>query len=99
MGKLPLPYYFVPSCSRVSAAHPRHMVARRSLIVATGLGALADFRAADCGEPCVAEAGDAESRLGRAQEAVNDYLAAHAVTRLAAAVERLVREGRFDDAI
>ena len=71
----------------------------RAILDADPARALADFRAADCGEPCVAEAGDAESRLGRAQEAVNDYLAAHAVTRLAAAVERLVREGRFDDAI
>jgi tetratricopeptide (TPR) repeat protein len=61
--------------------------------------ALAEFRQADCGEPCMAEAGDAESALGRAQDAVNDYLAAHAVERLAAAVKRLAAEQRYDEAI
>ena len=61
--------------------------------------ALEEFRTADCGQPCLAEAGDAESRLGRPQAAVNDYLAAHAVERVAAAADRLGREGRFDNAI
>ena len=61
--------------------------------------ALDEFRRADCGEPCDAEAGDAESLLGRAQDAVNDYLAAHAVQRLAAAVSRLAASRRYDEAI
>ena len=61
--------------------------------------ALADFRAAACGAPCTAEAGDAESRLGRFDEAVDDYLAADAVERVGAAVDRLAAQGRFDDAI
>jgi tetratricopeptide (TPR) repeat protein len=54
---------------------------------------------ADCGQPCVAEEGDAESRLGDAQAAVDDYLAAHAVERVAEAVDRLSDDGRYDDAI
>jgi tetratricopeptide (TPR) repeat protein len=61
--------------------------------------ALAEFRQADCGEPCLAEAGDAESILGRAQDAVSDYLAAHAVQRLASAVSGLAAARRYDEAI
>jgi tetratricopeptide (TPR) repeat protein len=61
--------------------------------------ALAELRLADCGEPCLAEAGDAQSRLGHAQAAVDDYLAAHAVERVGAAVGRLSDEGRYDEAI
>ena len=61
--------------------------------------ALADFQAAGCGQPCIAEAGDAQSRLGRFDDAVSDYLAAHAVERVGAAVDHLASEGRFDDAI
>lgn len=71
----------------------------RAVLDAEPAVALADFKAADCGEPCTAEAGDAESRLGHFDEAVNDYLAAHAVERVGAAVDRLAGEGRFDDAI
>lgn len=71
----------------------------RAILDTQPAAALAEFRTADCGEPCQAEAGDAESRLGRAQDAVSDYLAAHAVERLAAAVNRLSQERRFDDAI
>lgn len=71
----------------------------RAVLDAEPAVALADFKAAACGEPCIAEAGDAESRLGHFDEAVNDYLAAHAVERVDAAVDRLAREGRFDDAI
>jgi len=61
--------------------------------------ALADLLAADCGSPCVAEEGDAQSRLGRPQAAVDDYLAAHAVDRVAAAAERLAALHHFDEAI
>ena len=61
--------------------------------------ALSEFQQADCGEPCQAEAGDAESRLGKPQDAVNDYLGAHAVERLGAAVDVLARERRYDEAI
>lgn len=61
--------------------------------------ALADFKRADCGEPCTAEAGDAQSRLGHFDEAVNDYLASRAVERVGATVDRLAGEARFDDAI
>ncbi len=71
----------------------------RALLETDPLRALKRFRAADCGAPCLAEAGDAEIRLGRAHDAVDDYLAAHAVQRLGAAVDGLARHGRYDDAI
>lgn len=71
----------------------------RAVLDADPLTALSEFRRADCGQPCLAEAGDAESRLGRAQAAVNDYLAAHAVDRVANTVDNLSRKGRYDRAI
>jgi len=71
----------------------------RSVLERAPATALADFRAADCGAPCVAEAGDAESRLGRARAAVDDYLAAHAVDRVGSAAHALASAGRFADAI
>ncbi|HYK51945.1 MAG TPA: hypothetical protein VEV38_00230 [Candidatus Eremiobacteraceae bacterium] len=71
----------------------------RAVLDAEPAVALSDFKAADCGEPCTAEAGDAESRLGHFDDAVNDYLAAHAVERVGAAVNGLAGNGRFDDAI
>src|SRR5215472_9315952 len=42
----------------------------RSIVDRDPAGALAELREADCGAPCVAEEGDAESRLGHAQDAV-----------------------------
>jgi tetratricopeptide (TPR) repeat protein len=71
----------------------------RAVLETDPVVALAEFRQADCGEPCLAEAGDAESALGRPQDAVRDYLAAHAVERVAAAVSRLAAEHRYDEAI
>ena len=71
----------------------------RAILDADPALALAEFEQADCGQPCQAEAGDAESRLGRPQDAVNDYLAAHAVERVAEAVHKLSQDGRYDDAI
>jgi tetratricopeptide (TPR) repeat protein len=71
----------------------------RAVIDADPATALDEFRQADCGEPCQAEAGDAESRLGRPQDAVNDYLAARAVGRLAQAVSALSEARRYDEAI
>jgi len=71
----------------------------RAVLDAEPAVALSDFKSADCGEPCTAEAGDAESRLGHFDDAVNDYLAAHAVERVGGAVDRLAGQQRFDDAI
>ncbi len=61
--------------------------------------ALDDFTRADCGEPCTAERGDAEARLGRADAAAADYLAAKAAGRLDETVERMAQAGRYGDAI
>ena len=71
----------------------------RAVLDAEPAVALEDFRSAACGEPCTAEQGDAESRIGRFQDAIDDYLAAHAVERVGGAVDHLANEGRFDDAI
>ena len=61
--------------------------------------ALRDFKAAACGPPCIAEEGDAQSRLGHADAAVSAYLRAKAAPRLSAAVAQLIREGRYSRAI
>jgi len=71
----------------------------RTVLDSDPAAALADFREAACGEPCIAEAGDAEIRLGRVQDALDDYLAAHAVERVAGAVASLSQSGRYDGAI
>ena len=71
----------------------------RAVLDADPATALTDFRAAECGQPCLAEAGDAESRVGDARGAVTDYLAAHAVERVGATVGRLADEGRYAEAI
>jgi tetratricopeptide (TPR) repeat protein len=62
-------------------------------------GALADFIKADCGQPCIAERGDAEVRLGRAGAAVSDFLAAHAAGRISTTVAGLAARHRFTDAL
>jgi tetratricopeptide (TPR) repeat protein len=62
-------------------------------------GALTDFTAADCGQPCIAERGDAEVRLGLADAAVRDYLAAHAAERITTTVDGLAARHRFDEAL
>jgi len=71
----------------------------RAVLVSDPTAALDDFSRADCGEPCLAERGDAEARLGRANAAVADYLAAKAATRLGDTVGRMADAGHFDAAI
>lgn len=71
----------------------------RSILTADPVAALDDFTRADCGEPCMAERGDAEARIGRADAAAADYLAAKAATRLGDAVGRMAGAGRYSDAI
>jgi tetratricopeptide (TPR) repeat protein len=63
------------------------------------VGALALFEAADCGSPCVASEGDAQIRLGHPQAAVDDFLSAHAVERVAQTAQSLADSGRYDEAI
>jgi tetratricopeptide (TPR) repeat protein len=62
-------------------------------------GALRDFSVADCGQPCVAERGDAEVRLGLAAAAVRDYLAAHAAERITTTVDGLAAQHHYDEAL
>jgi tetratricopeptide (TPR) repeat protein len=62
-------------------------------------GALADFSKADCGQPCTAERGDAEARLGLAGAAVRDYLAAQAAARISLTVAGLAARHRYDNAL
>jgi tetratricopeptide (TPR) repeat protein len=71
----------------------------RAILTADPAAALDDFSRADCGEPCTAERGDAEARLGRADAAVADYLAGKAATRLGDTVGRMAAAGRYRDAI
>ena len=61
--------------------------------------ALRDFQEAACGAPCEAEMGDAQARLGNAGAAVADYLDAKAARRLAALVDRIASQGKYDQAI
>jgi tetratricopeptide (TPR) repeat protein len=71
----------------------------RSVLDTDPASALADFQSADCGSPCIAEEGDAQIRLGNPRAAVADYLAAHAVDRVAQTTAKLAEQGRYDDAI
>ena len=71
----------------------------RALLDTDPAAALRDFNQAACGPPCVAEAGDAEARLGHMDAAVADYLIAKAANRLAAAVDAMAAAGKFDEAI
>jgi tetratricopeptide (TPR) repeat protein len=61
--------------------------------------ALRDFQRSNCGASCVAEMGDAYTRLGDPAAAVADYLQANAAGRLAAAEDRIAAAGGYDDAI
>jgi tetratricopeptide (TPR) repeat protein len=71
----------------------------RALLMADPAAALDDLTRADCGEPCTAERGDAEARLGRPDAAAADYLAAKAATRLGDTAGRMAAAGRYSDAI
>jgi tetratricopeptide (TPR) repeat protein len=71
----------------------------RARLAADPAGALEDFTAADCGQPCTAERGDAEVRLGLAAAAVRDYLAAHAAERITTTVDGLAAQHHFDEAL
>ena len=71
----------------------------RALLDRDPEGALRDFTLAACGPPCVAEAGDAQARLGDMDAAVSDYLDAKAANRLADTVDRMAAAGQFDESI
>ena len=71
----------------------------RALLDEDPAAALRDFTQAACGAPCIAEAGDAQARLGNMDAAVADYLNAKAANRLAAAVDNMAAAGKFDEAI
>jgi len=71
----------------------------RALLDQDPAAALRDFTLAACGPTCVAEAGDAQARLGNMDAAVSDYLDAKAANRLADTVDRMAAAGKFDAAI
>jgi tetratricopeptide (TPR) repeat protein len=61
--------------------------------------ALPEFDYAGCGAPCEAEAGDALVRTGRADEAVERYVRAHAARRVFTVASDLARAGRYEVAV
>ncbi len=61
--------------------------------------ALAEFRRAACGAPCLAEEGDALVRLGDPEAAVDRYVSAKAVARISDIALSLAGRGRYDDAL
>ena len=61
--------------------------------------ALGDFAQAGCGSACLAESGDALLALGRTHEAVDLYVEAKAVGKLASLATTMVSEKRFDAAL
>jgi len=71
----------------------------RAELDADPAAALRDLAAADCGAACLAEAGDAQVRLGDSAAAVDDYLRAKAVTRLETHVAGLADAGQYEEAI
>ncbi len=69
------------------------------MLDANPTAALRHFQSADCGAPCVAEEGDAQTRLGNERAAVDDYLSARAGPRLALTVRRMAARGQYDAAM
>ena|GEM_PF-1458367 len=61
--------------------------------------ALRDFRAADCGSPCMAGEGEALDRLGKRRGAEQLLVRAKAIADVARRVDALTRQGRFDEAL
>jgi tetratricopeptide (TPR) repeat protein len=71
----------------------------RSMLASDPRQALAYLESAACGRPCTAEEGDAQIRLGDPKDAVDDFLAARAVDRVAQSADELAARRRYADAI
>lgn len=71
----------------------------RALLATDPGAALGEFRSAACGPACTAEEGDALLRLGRRDEAIERYIAARAVTRVAQRAQEIAAGGDDRQAI
>jgi len=61
--------------------------------------ALAEFERANCGSACIGEEGDALFALGRTGDAIDRYIQARAVAKVAAIATQLVASKRYDAAL
>ncbi|MBC5805166.1 MAG: hypothetical protein DLM53_01865 [Candidatus Eremiobacter antarcticus] len=60
--------------------------------------ALAEFKIANCGAPCIAQEGDALVRLGKFDAALDRYMQVKAVARIGLQAQRIAAEGRYEEA-
>ncbi len=70
----------------------------RALLQTDPQRALAEFKIANCGSPCIAQEGDALVRLGKFDAALDRYMQVKAVARIGEQARRIAAEGRYDEA-
>ena len=70
----------------------------RALLESDPRSALAEFKRAGCGAPCIAQEGDALVRLGQFDAALDRYMRVKAVARIGEQADRIAAEGRYEDA-
>lgn len=71
----------------------------RALLERDPAAALLEFGRAGCGQPCIAEEGDALVRLGNTDAAIDRYIAAKAVGRIAEQASEIAAHGKYEEAI
>lgn len=71
----------------------------RALLVTAPREALAEFKRAACGSPCIAEEGDALAAMGRVSDAVDRYILADAVGRASDIALALAARGNIEQAL
>ncbi len=70
----------------------------RALLESDPRSALAEFKRAGCGAPCLAQEGDALVRLGQFDAALDRYMRVKAVARIGEQADRIAAGGRYGEA-
>lgn len=91
--------WFAYGLRREPGWHLLHEDMGRALLDSNPTAALREFRLAACGAACSAEEGDALLRLGRQEEAIERYIAAKAVVRVAQRAQQLAAAGKDAQAL
>jgi tetratricopeptide (TPR) repeat protein len=71
----------------------------RAIVASDPARALQEFERANCGSPCMAEAGDALMAMGRTREAIDRYVQAKAVGKVSDVASQLVASQQYDEAL